>query len=168
MSSRAWLFVLLALAVAGGVTVAALPRGIRNNNPGNVRRTADRWLGMAPEQTDPAYVQFVSPEYGLRAMGRILLNYSTRYGLDTVQGIVSRYAPAHENPTDEYIAAVAARLFPGVRPQIAAATRFDVAARLPELMRAMVIQEQGASAAALHVPAAVYDAALVLLGWVPK
>ena len=87
------------------------------------------------------------------------------YGLNTVAGIVARYAPAHENPTADYIRNVAAALFPGVRPELAAVTPFDVNARLPELMRAMVIQEQGRAAALLHVPARVYDAALALLGW---
>jgi hypothetical protein len=164
MSSRAfWIF--LAAAIGAGVAaMTTLPRGIRNNNPGNVRRSSDNWLGAAAQQSDAEYVQFIGPEYGLRAMGRILLNYSARHGLNTVAGIVSRYAPAHENPTNAYIANVSARLFPGVPPAVAAATRFDVAARLPELMRAMVIQEQGATAAALHVPSSVYDAALALLG----
>lgn len=170
MSRRPSPVLLAALLVAlgaGGVAVAKLPRGIRLNNPGNVRRSSDQWLGMAAEQTDPAYVQFVAPDYGLRAMGRILLNYEQRYGLNTVAGIVSRYAPAHENPTAEYIVNVAAALFPGVPPAIAANTPFRVAARLPELMRAMVTQEQGAIAARLHVPSRVYDSALALLGWVP-
>ena len=158
MSSRAWFWVLAALVVAGGVAVAALPRGIRNNNPGNLRRTADKWLGLAAAQTDPEYFQFERPEFGLRAMGVVLLNYFERHKLNTVRAIVARYAPAHENPTDSYIDHVAARL------RVGPDEPFDVRARLLALMRAMVIQENGAAAARLHVTPALYEAALALIG----
>ena len=158
MSSRGWFWVLVAIAIAGGVTLAALPRGIRNNNPGNLRRTTDKWLGLAAEQTDPEYFQFERPEFGLRAMGVVLLNYAERHKLNTVRAIVARYAPAHENPTDSYIANVAARL------RVGPDEPFDVRARLLALMRAMVIQENGAAAAALHVTPPLYDAAFVLIG----
>jgi hypothetical protein len=141
-----------------GAVVTLAPRGIRNNNPMNLRRTRDQWLGLAPVQTDPEYFQFASLQYGLRAGGVVLLNYQSRYGLNTVRGIIARYAPEHENPTDAYIANVAARL------KIGAAEPFDVAARLRELMRAIVIQENGAAPAALYVPPAVYDTALMLIG----
>lgn len=169
MSARAWLWLGLGLALwAGGAAVTFIPpRGIRNNNPMNVRRTGDRWLGMRAVQTDPAYVEFERPEYGLRAGGIVLLNYQRRYGLNTLapvvvngqrrEGIISRYAPEHENPTDAYIANLAARL--KVRPD----EPIDVAARLPELMRGIVIQENGAAAAALHVPQSLYDAAMLLI-----
>jgi hypothetical protein len=147
-----------ALVVAGGVAVSVLPRGIRNKNPGNLRRTGDKWLGLAATQTDPEYFQFATLEHGLRAMGRVLLNYYERHNLRTVAAIVARYAPEHENPTDAYIANVARAL--NVRP----GDPIDVRARLPELMRAMVIQENGSTAERLHVPPAVYDGALALLG----
>lgn len=77
-------------------------RGIRNNNPGNIRH-GEKWIGLAPEQPDPAFCRFVSPEYGIRAMGRILVNYQRRHGLKTLRGIVSRWAPPAENDTDAYI-----------------------------------------------------------------
>ena len=38
-----------------------LPRGIRNRNPGNIRRSRDRWKGLAPAQTDPAFFVFDAP-----------------------------------------------------------------------------------------------------------
>ena len=77
-------------------------RGIRNHNPGNIRH-GDKWLGLSEEQTDPAFCRFTSPEYGIRAMAKILLNYKRKYGHDTVRGIISRWAPPVENDTQAYI-----------------------------------------------------------------
>ncbi len=79
------------------------PRGIRNNNPGNIRLSGDKWQGLAEVQEDPAFFTFKSPTYGIRAMARILIAYQDRHGLDTVEGIVRRWAPPSENDTDAYI-----------------------------------------------------------------
>ena len=43
------------------------PRGIRNNNFGNLRITKDKWQGLREEQTDPEFFQFKSPKWGYRA-----------------------------------------------------------------------------------------------------
>ncbi|MBS9436619.1 structural protein [Photorhabdus noenieputensis] len=81
-----------------------MSRGIRNNNPGNIR-WGDDWQGLVPEsqRNDKSFCQFVSPEYGIRAMIKILHNYNRKYGLKTVKGIISRWAPHNENNTDAYI-----------------------------------------------------------------
>ena len=47
------------------------PRGIRNNNPGNIRKSNVKWQGLAAEQTDGAFYQFTRPEYGIRALCRV-------------------------------------------------------------------------------------------------
>jgi len=83
------------------------PRGIRNNNPGNIRQSGTKWEGMSAAQTDSEFVQFVSPQYGIRAMAVILKNYRDRYGLNTVGEIINRWAPPHENDTAAYIETVA-------------------------------------------------------------
>ena len=44
----------------------AIPRGIRNNNPLNIRRSKDRWKGMAEAQTDGAFVHRHAPRLGNR------------------------------------------------------------------------------------------------------
>lgn len=62
----------------------AIPRGIRNNNPGNIRHS-DQWKGLTPEQPDPDFCTFSTPEYGIRAMGVILLNYQRKHGLKTIR-----------------------------------------------------------------------------------
>lgn len=79
-----------------------LPRGIRNNNPLNIR-IGNTWLGEVPNPTDSEFEQFVSPVYGLRAAFCILRRYIKRYGQNTVRKIVHSWAPSSENNCDAYI-----------------------------------------------------------------
>ncbi len=100
-------------AVAAVSKAIGTTRGFRNNNPGNIRegqgdRTA--WEGERSTDDDGAFEEFVTPEYGFRALVRLLDNYRTRYGLHTVAGIIGRYAPASENNTARYIEFVADHL----------------------------------------------------------
>ena len=83
-------------------------RGIRNNNPGNIR-WGDDWKGLVPEgqRTDKSFCQFKAPEFGIRAMIIILRNYQSKYGLKTITGIIKRWAPPNENDTQAYIRSVA-------------------------------------------------------------
>ena len=81
-----------------------LPRGIRNHNPLNIRRSKDQWKGMTEAQTDRAFVQFKSLEYGWRAAFYLLTRtYYHKYRLYTIRGIISRWAPESENNTSAYI-----------------------------------------------------------------
>ncbi len=113
-----------------------LPRGIRNNNPGNIKRNAIAWEGMRAVQSDAEFVQFESPEYGFRAMARILRTYESR-GIVTVRDIISTYAPAEENSTANYINFVAGRL------NVAPDAELDFDAQLLDLIKAMAIFENG-------------------------
>ncbi len=85
-------------------------RGLRNCNPGNIRRSKDKWTGLRPRQTDPQFFQFESMAYGYRAMMVILRNYQRKYGLRTVSDIIRRWAPPSENNTNAYICAVCREL----------------------------------------------------------
>ncbi len=108
-----------------------LPRGIRNRNPGNIRKSRDRWKGLAPAQTDPAFFVFDAPVWGIRAMAVILRNYRERHGLKTLAQIIGRWAPAQENDTAGYVRVVAKamRLHPRtVIPQNPASLRDLIAA----------------------------------------
>ena len=87
-------------------TPKSMSRGIRNNNPLNIRRTATKWKGQRPEQTDPHFVQFTAMEWGIRAAFCLLGTYADKYGLRSVEQIVSRWAPPSENNTESYIANV--------------------------------------------------------------
>lgn len=82
------------------------PRGIRNNNPLNIR-IGNTWLGERPNPTDPAFEEFVTMEYGLRAAFIILRRYIRRFKKNTISSIVSTWAPASENNTLKYIDRVA-------------------------------------------------------------
>lgn len=86
------------------MTKSPLPRGIRNNNPGNIRETGADWLGQNGD--DGAFCIFIAPEYGIRAMARIFANYRKR-GISTIEQIIMTWAPPSENNTQAYIAAVA-------------------------------------------------------------
>lgn len=80
------------------------PRGIRNHNPGNIRRTYERWEGMAFDQSkDAEFVVFNAPIYGLRALMIVLRNYQKRHNLRTIDAIINRWAPPVENDTTGYV-----------------------------------------------------------------
>lgn len=81
-------------------------RGIRNNNPGNIRRSRDRWQGLADDQPDKDFWVFKSPKWGVRALARLLITYQEKYNLHTIEGIVTRWAPPVENNTSAYVNAV--------------------------------------------------------------
>lgn len=95
------------------------PRGIRNNNPGNIDRTAERWQGMAADQSsDSRFVVFSAPVWGLRALAKVLLSYQRKHGLCTPAAIIGRWAPPVENDTGAYARQVAKALGVGVGDQI--------------------------------------------------
>lgn len=82
------------------------PRGIRNNNPGNLRRSRDNWQGLRPKQTDPQFFQFTEMKWGYRALIRTLQNYRRVHGLRTLAEMIARWAPENENHTAAYVKAV--------------------------------------------------------------
>lgn len=120
--------------------MTALPRGIRNFNPGNIDRTAERWQGMAADQSsDKRFVVFTAPVWGLRALAKVLLSYQRKYGLRTPAAIIGRWAPTVENDTDAYARQVAKALGVGVDDQIDLTT----AATLERILPAIVQHENG-------------------------
>lgn len=116
MKKQSWITVLLLATAVGGVvlikskkkTNMKLPRGYRNNNPLNIRiNPANNWVGKVANNTDGAFEQFVSMEYGYRAALKLLRNYITQYGLTTLDKIIAKWAPSTENNTTGYINRVA-------------------------------------------------------------
>ena len=83
-----------------------LPRGLRNNNPGNIRKNSDVFQGEKTS-SDREFKQFKSMAYGYRAIFKILSNYYRNYKLDTIRKMIGRWAPENENDTEAYIKAVA-------------------------------------------------------------
>ena len=81
-------------------------RGLRNNNPGNIRKNSDLFLGEIRPSADKSFKQFENMAYGYRAMFRILGNYVKHYKLDTLEKMITRWAPPKENNTENYIKSV--------------------------------------------------------------
>lgn len=77
------------------------PRGIRNNNPFNIKKSSLTWLGKV-EGSDPIFETFSELTYGVRAGLKLLSNYIKR-GYDTPSKIIKRFAPSTENNVDNYI-----------------------------------------------------------------
>jgi hypothetical protein len=122
--------------------VDSMPRGVRNRNPGNIDRNATKWQGMADDQTsDPRFVVFKTPQYGIRAIARLMLTYQSQYGLTTIRGIVNRWAPPIENNTSAYVAAVAAGV--GVGPDDP--VEVDSCEVMLPLVKAIILHENGAN-----------------------
>lgn len=82
------------------------PRGLRNNNPGNIRINDDLFQGEIRPSRDKAFKQFETMAYGYRAVFRILSNYYRNYKLDTIRKMIGRWAPENENDTEAYVKAV--------------------------------------------------------------
>ncbi|WP_233869699.1 hypothetical protein [Paraburkholderia adhaesiva] len=117
---------------AGGAQ--RVSRGIRNNNPGNIEYGAFA-RRMGATGSDGRFAIFASMQQGTAAMMALIKGYRSR-GINTIAGIVSRYAPATENRTAAYVASIAKRT--GINPN----------APLPEsqyasVQAAMAIQESG-------------------------
>ena len=112
-------------------------RGDRNNNPGNIRRSFDKWKGLSDAQLDNEFFQFTAPCWGVRALAKILRTYQNKHGLRTVRGIINRWAPPVENDTNSYAKAVAKAC--GVQ----ADDEVDVNVLLPQLVQAIIHHENG-------------------------
>ena len=80
------------------------PRGIRNNNPGNIRQ-GDNWQGLTGTD-DLGFCIFDTPEHGIRALAKVLMSYQAKHGLRTLRQMVTRWAPPVENDTDSYVDSV--------------------------------------------------------------
>lgn len=116
------------------------PRGLRNNNPGNIERKSTKWQGMAEDQSsDPRFIVFKSPQYGIRAIAVTIMTYEHKYGLNTVAEIISRWAPPGENNTAAYIEAVSSSM--GVKPD--EVIDVDNAYIMVPLVKAIIKHENG-------------------------
>lgn len=119
-----------------------LPRGIRNNNPLNIRRSKDQWKGLAEAQTDRAFVQFKSLEWGWRAAFYLLTRtYYHKYRLYTIRTIIRKWAPSNENDTNAYIANVSK--LTGIDPDEPIGIPTESPTRWIAIGLAMAIQENG-------------------------
>lgn len=115
-----------------------IPRGIRNNNPLNIR-IGNVWLGEVREPNDPDFEQFISMYYGVRAGFVLMRRYIKHYKRTTIPAIISAWAPATENNTQRYIDNVSQ--LSGI--PIDAQLDFNDEERMLALVDAMIVQECG-------------------------
>lgn len=90
-------------AASGVMSMTGAPRGIRNNNPGNIREANIPWQGRVGD--DGAFVRFETMFYGARALVRNLWSIIGRTD-GTLQTVIFTWAPPHENNSDNYVAFV--------------------------------------------------------------
>ncbi len=84
------------------------PRGLRNNNPLNIRKSRKTtWVGQSEKQEDRDFVQFCSMAYGYRAAFKLLQNYRVLHDCMKLRQYIHRWAPPIENNTDAYVSSVA-------------------------------------------------------------
>ena len=137
------------------------PRGIRNNNPGNIDyNERNPWQGLDKQKpSDGRFCRFMGPEWGIRAITKVVRNYAKRdgtpgvggKGIDTVQEIINRWAPPVENDTGAYVSQVAKVV--GVSPT--EPLNLDDDLIMAKLVTAIIWHENGVQP---------YPAALILAG----
>lgn len=118
-----------------------LPRGVRNNNPGNIDfNKANNWVGQTGIETGvptPRFATFDKPENGIRAIAKLLQTYH-RKGFKTIAAMINRWAPDSENNTIAYIRSVSQKL--GIMPT----TVLEInVVTLTALVTAIIRHEQG-------------------------
>lgn len=85
-----------------------VPLSVWNNNPVNIRISKrNEWVGEVPDvinkMHDDEFETFFHAVDGYRAAIILLRNYKKLYGLNTIRGLLNRFAPDFENPTERYI-----------------------------------------------------------------
>ena len=124
------------------------PRGIRNNNPLNIRHSADQWQGACEEQKDKSFVQFKTMAYGYRAAWKTLQSYYNRFYMQgkafTVRNIIYRWAPPEDNnATEAYIRKVLQLSSIGGKENLLPPENVNGYGRLSKLIAAMTCIECG-------------------------
>lgn len=118
------------------------PRGIRNNNPGNIdwiKKPSKRWRGMIRQETAAEggrFGVFDTMANGVRAIGGEL-KVDARRGVRTVRELISNWAPSNENDTTSYMRTVAAAL------NVTLDQRIDVELLVDDLVEAIIKHENG-------------------------
>lgn len=131
-------------------------RGLRNNNPGNIKETGTAWKGQIRPSKDQPFAQFLDMRWGARAMIIIVKRTYRNRGLKTIRQIIETYAPPSENPTGAYINAVSRAT--GINADAVLSTESDY----KKVIQAMAAFENGLPVSA-SLPDNVYFEALNLI-----
>lgn len=140
------------------------PIGFKMNNPLNIKLTGDRWRGQVMPSAGDKFAHFEAPEFGIRAAVRLLTNYWGNNGINTLRGLITRWAPPSDNnPTEAYIATVAAKT--DMDPD----EPYDVGnyAEVLKILRAMTRVELGKPPGESWYPLETWEKGLRLAGLTP-
>ena len=86
---------------AAGATTKRVARGIRNNNPMNIRRSTSAWRGKSEEPTDRQFEQFTGMTFGIRAGLYLLTRYVRDYHYEDIAAIVHHWCPDGDGANSE-------------------------------------------------------------------
>lgn len=114
------------------------PRGIRNNNPLNIR-IGNTWVGEVENNTDGVFEQFVAMEFGIRAAFKLIKTYIRKYRRNSIRLIIQSWAPSNENNTQLYIDKVAS--ISGINPD--KIVWFEDEKAMISIVKAMIFVENG-------------------------
>lgn len=145
----------------------SLPRGIRNNNPGNLILTSTKWNGKVPNEINNdwegnpnnvvnEFEQFVELRYGIRALMRDIYNDYSRKGKTTVTALISEFAPAFENNTASYINTVVKMIGSNIIGEL-------TQEKMIALCKAIILVENG-SGYSKYISDKDYNDAMAILG----
>lgn len=76
--------------------------GYKCCNPLNVKVFGNKWNGLIG-QDERGHGIFSRPEEGIRAGVKVLQSYSNKYGINTIEGIISRFAAADPTTLRAYV-----------------------------------------------------------------
>lgn len=81
-----------------------ITRGVRNNNPLNIKISSNKWIGKKSlsENTDKTFEQFDLMEHGIRAGIIVLRTYINKHHLYSVDSIIMRFCPECEQNLHNY------------------------------------------------------------------
>ena len=130
-----------------------LSRGLRNNNPGNLVKTNNKWIGKILNGTDIRFEQFTHVKFGLRAMMIDVIGDIGK-GKNTLRKLITEYAPAFENDTKAYVNAVAKGV--GISPDTVI-KEVDFLF-IHKLSRAIITHENGVKDGSLITDSDIFDA----------
>ena len=136
----------------------SLPLGLRNNNPGNLR-PGDNWQGAIGVNQN--FIVFENILWGLRAMATDIRT-KINNGYNTIEKLITRYAPPIENNTAAYINAVSS--YTGIHPRALLEVNYNT---LAALVRAMMNVELGANYSAIITDAEIQEGISMMSGTVP-
>jgi len=129
------------------------PRGIRNNNPGNLVRDDTPWDGLRPasEQMDTKFHQFIEMKWGIRAMAKNLISYKKKHGVSTLLELSDRWAPSEDRNNPDRHAANILQATNGQIASVTASIDLDDPETLHKVCYGIMVAENGRKAVDLYI-----------------